>query len=166
VTPRALAIGADGATYVLDVRTPRVLVLDEAGALVRTIAFSEPPLSPADVAVGAAGEVWVADGLAGSLWLAEPGAGTAAVRARFDRDTVGLAHAVALDDQGRPLVVDRGRGRLVALERDGTRAGAILGAGWGQGELRYPGGIAIDERGNVFIADRENDRVQVFRLVP
>jgi len=34
--------------------------------------------------------------------------------------------------------------------------------GSGPGEFRLPHGIRIDRRGRVLIADRENDRVQVF----
>jgi len=47
-----------------------------------------------------------------------------------------------------------------------TDAGAYLGqwgsAGGGPGQFRGPIGIAIDGPGNVFVADTNNGRIQVF----
>src|SRR5205823_1205028 len=35
-------------------------------------------------------------------------------------------------------------------------------AGSGDGQFAYPGGVAVDGSGNVFVADTGNDRVQKF----
>jgi peptidylamidoglycolate lyase len=47
-----------------------------------------------------------------------------------------------------------------------SAAGRFLGSfgtkGTGPGEFRVPHGIAVDERGRIFVADRENSRLQAF----
>ncbi|HKQ61020.1 MAG TPA: hypothetical protein VJS92_07000, partial [Candidatus Polarisedimenticolaceae bacterium] len=60
--------------------------------------------------------------------------------------------------------VDRGGDRLAIYGADGSPRGTQLESGWGAGQLRYPGGICIDARGYVYVADRENDRVQVLQV--
>lgn len=55
-----------------------------------------------------------------------------------------------------------GNNRVVKLDREGNfqRAWGIKGTG--PGEFNTPHGIVVDDGGRVYIADRENSRVQVF----
>jgi DNA-binding beta-propeller fold protein YncE len=38
--------------------------------------------------------------------------------------------------------------------------------GSGDGQFRHPASIAIDLQGNVYVADSDNNRIQVFRQTP
>src|SRR5262245_18069225 len=85
----------------------------------RTIKYSGPPFNyPCNVALGAEGDLFVADGYG---------------NARVHRFTA--------------------EGRLVASWGE---------PGSGPGQFHVPHGIAVDRRGTVYVADRENSRVQLF----
>jgi streptogramin lyase len=161
-TPRAVAAGADGTSYILDARAFRVLVADGAGTWVRQIALPATARSPADLTVAGDGEVWVVDGIAAALYRAGAADEAATKVADLPRERIELAHAIAADASGRLYVVDRSGGRIAILGRDGAILDVLLAQGWGQGELNYPGALCLDSAGFLFVADRENDRVQVF----
>lgn len=60
------------------------------------------------------------------------------------------------------FVADRGNGRVQEFSAGGHLLAAWGLTGSGRGELDMPVGIAVDCRGNVLVADTENNRVQVF----
>ena len=60
------------------------------------------------------------------------------------------------------LAAVHGVEHLHALVVDGEYLGGFGEAGDGDGQLNMPWGIAIDDEGNVFVADWRNDRVQKF----
>jgi hypothetical protein len=72
--------------------------------------------------------------------------------------------SITTDDSGRIYLVDQNGGGIVILGRDGSYQGRQLRMGWKEGFLRYPSQICINKKGEVFIADRENSRVQVFSI--
>ncbi len=77
----------------------------------------------------------------------------------FDRPT-----AVAFDPRTREVVVSDGynHARIARFTREGAFTSELGRRGSGDGELRTPHGLAIDAAGRVYVADRENARVQVF----
>jgi DNA-binding beta-propeller fold protein YncE len=96
----------------------------------------------------------VCGGLLAALFAAcsEPGD-------RFDRPT-----AVAFDPRTGEVVVSDGynHARVARFSRGGTFVSDFGKAGAGEGDLRTPHGIAVDGDGRIYVADRENARVQVF----
>src|SRR5205085_4635975 len=52
--------------------------------------------------------------------------------------------------------------RIVKFTKDGKFVKAWGKKGSGPGELDTPHGITIDSRGRLFVADRENSRIQIF----
>ncbi|TMM02330.1 MAG: 6-bladed beta-propeller [Actinobacteria bacterium] len=75
-------------------------------------------------------------------------------------------HAVAVDGWGNVYVADTRNNRIQKLSPTGrflARWGANGGdgtAGLGNGEFNDPRGIAVDEAGNVYVADHNNNRIQ------
>lgn len=55
-----------------------------------------------------------------------------------------------------------GNSRVVRLSREGKYLGAWGKKGGGEGEFNLPHSVVVDKRGRVYVADRENARVQVF----
>jgi DNA-binding beta-propeller fold protein YncE len=70
---------------------------------------------------------------------------------------------VALSPDGEIYVTDGyGNARVHKFSVDGKLLFSWGEAGSGAGEFRVPHGIAVDQAGTVFVADRENSRIQLF----
>ena len=80
----------------------------------------------------------------------------------------------AVDAQGYIYVADTGNNRIQKLAPDGKfvqQWGAVDSvarptAGNGAGQFSSPYGLAIDAKGNLYVADSENDRIQKLILNP
>jgi hypothetical protein len=55
-----------------------------------------------------------------------------------------------------------GNNRIVHFFKDGKFISAFGRKGTGPGEMREPHSIAFDSRGHLFIADRMNNRIEIF----
>ncbi|GIT02223.1 MAG: hypothetical protein CM1200mP27_08480 [Chloroflexota bacterium] len=71
---------------------------------------------------------------------------------------------MAVGDDGNVYVSDRDNNRIQVFDSQGKFLRKWGGFGSGDGELRWPQGIAISNDGNVYVSDRGNDRIQVFDL--
>jgi DNA-binding beta-propeller fold protein YncE len=70
---------------------------------------------------------------------------------------------VAFGDNGTFFVADGyGNSRVVKFDKDGRFLLAWGKKGKGEGEFVIPHNVRLDSKGQVYVADRENDRVQVF----
>jgi sugar lactone lactonase YvrE len=70
---------------------------------------------------------------------------------------------VALAPDGELYVADGyGNARVHRFAADGRLLGSWGEPGSGPGQFNLPHGIAVDRRGRVYVADRENSRVQIF----
>lgn len=79
----------------------------------------------------------------------------------------------AFGNDGQIYVADSGNNRIVVFDKNGRYLVQFGGLGvakpapggtysWGPGRLNYPTDIAIDEDGNLYVADFRNDQIQVF----
>jgi hypothetical protein len=64
--------------------------------------------------------------------------------------------------KGRLLVVDQNGNGIVLLGSDGSYQGRQLSIGWADGLVNYPAQLCLTDAGVAFLADRFNNRVQVF----
>ncbi len=70
---------------------------------------------------------------------------------------------VALSPEGDLYVADGyGNARIHKFSRDGVLLFSWGAPGSGPGQFHVPHGIAVDRHGTVFVADRENSRIQCF----
>ena len=165
VVPRSFAIGAGDELYVLDVFSLRVLVLDDSGELQREIAFPEDHGFFSDVAVDAAGRVFLIDSVQKRIFSAgadetvvTPWGDDLAAEAEFPT-------SIAVDGRGRLFVADQSGGYILVLGTDGSFLSRQSSLGWKSGFLLYPSDLCVDEGNRLYVADRGNNRVQVFAIV-
>jgi DNA-binding beta-propeller fold protein YncE len=165
VVPRSFAIGAGDELYILDVFSLRVLVLDGSGALQREIAFPEEHGFFSDVAVNAEGRVFLIDSVQRRVFSA---GGNETVVAPWGDDLAAEAEfptSIAVDGRGRLFVGDQSGGTILVLGTDGSFLGRQSSLGWKSGFLLYPSDLCVDEGNRLYVADRGNNRVQVFAIV-
>ncbi|GAB1233020.1 hypothetical protein UT4_14860 [Ferrigenium sp. UT4] len=71
--------------------------------------------------------------------------------------------ALALDGEGHIWVADKKQKRVVKLDASGKELLGVGSSGSGAGQFSNPSALAVAENGLVFVADRGNPSVQVFR---
>jgi DNA-binding beta-propeller fold protein YncE len=169
--PMGLAFDKAGTLYITDLSGPyqKVLVIDRAAQVARTIGETEKLNFPNGIGVDGAGNVFVTDSNNGRLLMFDA-AGN--LRAQVGRGSgqgnLGLPRGLAVDEKGRIFVVDAtGMGVFVytAPTDDNRRMeflGFLGGEGAADGKFAYPNSAAIDARGRLYVADTFNDRVQIW----
>ena len=169
--PLALAFDADGILYVTDVAGlfHRVHQFAPDGRLLRSFGAPGVLSFPNGVAVDETGNVYVSDTNDGRLVVFDPSGGQLGVVSRGPTDSeLGLPVGVAIDEADRVFVVDSvAHGvQIYAALRPGDRAPEYLTTfgveGTSDGAFAFPNGIAVDGRGRVYVADWNNDRLQVW----
>lgn len=174
--PFGLAIGPDGDVWVADTFNHLVRRYSPDGVLRATwgsLGTAPGQLDrPTDLALGPDGAVYVVEfgndrvqvldpqGNPRRAWGA-PGSGPGQLRG---------PHGIAVDRHGQVYVADTNNHRIVLFSADGTFLGvwasepaqdpACPPAGLGQ--LCRPRHLALDQAGNLLVADRNHHRIQVF----
>jgi DNA-binding beta-propeller fold protein YncE len=187
IAPAGLAVDGQGALIVVDADADRLVRLDGAtgqglvswggrGNAAGQFRFAPPPdpsppfgldrglLIGSNVAVGADGQIIVADSLNHRIQVFDPhgqfsGAwGSSGVRPGQFSQPDGLG----IDAHGHLYVADRWNHRVQKFERAGAPLLTWGSPGSAEGEFSMPVAVAVDRRGQVFVLDAGNDRVQVF----
>jgi sugar lactone lactonase YvrE len=164
IEARSFAVAQEDRVLLLDVAGWRVLVLDAAGTVERSIAIPADVRFPSDVAVDGRGDAYIVDSVAQRVAVARAGETTFAPLGPPLGEDVDFPTSLAADAEGRLFLADEHGGGIVVLGRDGSFRGRPLTAGWKPGFLRYPADVCVDPRGLLFVAERGNDRVQIFEI--
>jgi DNA-binding beta-propeller fold protein YncE len=168
--PVGVTFDPAGNLYVTDLsRSQRVLKYDPQGVLLLTLGADQGLAFPNGVAVDADGRIYVTDSNNGRLLVFAPdGELLGRVARGAGAGNLGLPRGIAIDNQGRVFVVDSsGQGVVVygvldANDQQPKRLGAFMKHGLGDGEFAFPTGVAVDDRGRVYVADTANNRIQVW----
>jgi tripartite motif-containing protein 71 len=159
--PVAVAFDASGNGYVLDQRRARILVFDRStGLLRRTIASQgRGPgrlMDPSALAITPGGTIHVAD--TGNERIARFTTGGDYLGSRTD---AGPAVGIAVSPDGQRIYVNDKR-YIRVFDAAGEVITEFGGLGRTLGKLSAPAQIALDAAGNLWVADRGNNRVQQF----
>ena len=112
-------------------------------------------VSPFQIALDGAGNLYVGNGTAGVLKVA-PGGGSASVVGTGGIALVSVA-GVALDGAGNLFIADQGAGQVVVVTPTGT-ASVLSIIGLSEGSFE-PTALAVDAAGDLFIADAKYGRI-------
>jgi DNA-binding beta-propeller fold protein YncE len=160
--PKNFAIDTNDALYILDVFSSRVLVVNPEGKFQRQIDLPTADGFFSDITVDSQGMIFILNSVSAAAYSAGPDDKAFSPLAKSFREYVTFPTAITADKQYL-YVVDQFGGGVVVLGKDGTFKGRKLRMGWKEGELRYPSDICLTEKGEVYIADRGNNRVQMYR---
>ncbi len=162
VVPGALVVGG-ASTYLLDLAASKVLVLDPGGTVVRQLDLPRGGPVFVDLAVDPAGTIYALDAVGSSIWAA------AASATAFKPLVQGMKEVVhfpthIVPSRGRLFVSDQNGHGMAVFGIDGSYQGRLLGMGWTDGLVYYPSQACISGKEELFLADRYNNRVQVFSM--
>ena len=160
---------------------PVVLKFDASGKLMKSFGAGMF-VFPHGIAVDKQGNVWVTDGIPPGAATPPPGKGHVVVKFSPEGkvlltlgkagvpgdgpDTFNQPSDVAVAPNGDVFVADGHGGatnaRIVKFSKDGKFLKAWGKKGSAEGEFDTPHGLAFDSKGRLFVADRNNNRIQVF----
>lgn len=185
--PHGIAIDAAGNAYFADQGNFRIRKMSPNGAVTTLAGAGKPGYqdgpgssalfqSPADVAIDALGNLYVADAFNHRIRKISP-AGTVSTLAGSGQpgyqDGAGssaqftVPMAVAVDGAGKVYVADMGNNRIRTVAADGT-VGTLAGSGKVGGangpgssaSFSSPSGLAVDALGNVFVTEAGSHNVR------
>ncbi len=176
LSPRALAVGPDGAVYVADARNHRIQKFDADGNLIwATGSFGSLDAGTAEggrfnepwgVGVGPDGSVYVADTWNHRIQKLDANGQYVTGWGVFGQgettDAFWGPRSVVVDGSGRVYVADTGNKRVAVFDDQGRALSTIGLAGSDPGMLDEPVGLAVSPEGTLYVADTWNLRVQVF----
>jgi hypothetical protein len=163
--PRSFTIDKDDNIYILDILSERVLILDPGGKYLGQIKLPQKYGSFSDIAVDLKGTVLLVDGVNGVIFSAAINSPAFSALTGSLKQYARFPASLTTDDRGRIYVVDRNGGSIIILGQDGAFVERQSGPGWKEGQLNYPAQICINTKGEIFVADTRNNRVQVFALI-
>jgi hypothetical protein len=162
---RSVKIDANNNIYLLDIFSARVLILNPEGKYQKQIPFPQEYGFFSDLAVDPKGSVLLVDCVKAMVFSAAKDSNSFAPLTRSLREYLDFPTNISTDSRGIIYLVDENGGGIVILGQDGSYLGRQLSAGWNEGLLNFPSQMSINEKGEVFIADRGNSRIQIFSLM-
>jgi DNA-binding beta-propeller fold protein YncE len=163
--PRSFKIDKNNGIYILDIFTARVLVLNADGKYQKQIPFPKDYGFFSDLSIDLKGTLLLIDCVKAMVFSAAKDTNSFSPLTKNLREYLDFPTFITTDDRGTIYVVDENGSGIVILGQDGSFLGRQLSMGWNEGQLYYPSQMCINGKGEVFIADRSNSRVQIFTLV-
>jgi len=162
--PRSFRIDRSDNIYMLDIFAARVLVLDPGGKYQKQIPFPKDYGFISDLSVDSKGTLLLIDCVKAVVFSATKESNSFSPLTKSLREYLSFPTSIT-ESRGTIYIVDQDGGGIVILGTDGAFIGRQLSKGWIEGLLYFPSQICINEKGEAFIADRGNGRIQVFTLV-
>jgi DNA-binding beta-propeller fold protein YncE len=167
-TVSSVAIGTDGLVYELQrsEKADPVLVLDRDGKILRSWGSGDFGI-PHSIRLDPAGNVWTVDAsLSTIIKYSRRGKKLMSIRVGEQPDTGGPFTGttdIAFTPDGHLLISDGyGNARILEYSAAGKRLRQWGRAGAGPGEFNLPHAIQVAADGTVYVADRENGRIEKF----
>jgi DNA-binding beta-propeller fold protein YncE len=166
--PSAVTMDDAGTIYVLQRgdRADPVLVLNRAGKIVRSWGKGLYKI-PHSIRIDPQGNIWTVDSGSSMILKFSP-RGEKLLEIAVGEQPAGRGRTngttdIAFAPSGRIYISDGyGNARVLEYSAKGERIRQWGSAGTGPGQFQQPHGIAVDDRGVVYVVDRNNARLQRF----
>ena len=165
IMPKSFKIGPDDNIYILDIMGERVVILGPGGKFIKQIAFPAGYVFMADVTVDGTGRIIIADSAKAVLYAATKDAAAFTPLTGDLHKYIDLPSNITADKNGTIYIVDQNGGRVILVGQDGVFQGRRVNLGWNEGLLYFPSQLCLESDGYAVIADRENNRIQIFRIL-
>lgn len=163
--PRSFKIDPQDNIYILDIFSARVLMLNPEGKYQKQVTFPKEYGFFSDLSVDSKGTLFLIDCVKAMVFSAAKDSNSFSPLTKGLREYLNFPTSITTDNRGMTYLVDENGGGIVILGKDGAYLGRQLSLGWNEGLLYYPSQMCLNEKGEVFIADRGNSRIQIFTLV-
>jgi hypothetical protein len=163
--PRSFKIDVNDHIYLLDIFSERVLMLTPEGQYQGQIQFPKEYGFFSDLAVDSRGNILLVDCIKAAVFSAGKDSNSFSPLAKGLKEYLSFPTGITTDRRGTIYIVDEDGCGIVMLGQDGSFLGRQLSMGRNEGLLYYPTQMCINEKGEVFIADRGNSRIQIFMAV-
>jgi sugar lactone lactonase YvrE len=163
--PRSFKIDRNNNIYVLDIFSSRVLVLNSEGKYQRQIPFPKDYGFFSDLSIDSKGTLLLIDCVKAMVFSAAKDSTSFSPLTKNLKEYLNFPTSITTDTRGTIYIVDENGSGVVILGQDGSFQGRQLNMGWNEGFLYFPSQMSINDRGEAFIADRGNSRVQIFTLI-
>jgi sugar lactone lactonase YvrE len=163
--PRSFKIDRNNGIYILDIFSARVLVLNSEGKYQKQISFPKDYGFFSDLSVDSKGTLLLIDCVKAMVFSAPKDSNTFSPLTKNLREYLNFPTSITTDNRGTIYIVDQNGSGIVILGQDGSFRGRQLSMGWTEGLLYFPSQMCVNDNGEVFIADRDNSRIQIFTLM-
>src|SRR5215831_4077954 len=168
--PSSVTMDKNEAIYVLQrgENADPVLVVNRDGKIIRSWGKGIYKI-PHSIRIDPDGNIWTVDS-SSSMVLKFTPEGRKLMEISVGEQPAGRTGSVGTSDiafgpNGRLFISDGyGNARILEYDSKGQRVKQWGHAGKGPGEFHQPHGIAVDDRGVIYVADRQNARLQRFDL--
>jgi hypothetical protein len=152
--------------YLLDIFGERVLKLDQGGKVIAQFPFPKGYGFITDLAVTLGGDILLLDSVKSMVYVSKKDNPAFVPFTKEMSGYMNFASYITTASGGADIyLLDEDGGAVVVIGPDGSFKGRQLGLGWKPGMLYYPTQMCVNKKGDVFIADRNNSRVQIFENV-
>lgn len=163
--PKSFHIDKKDNLYILDVFSRRVIMMNSRGKYLKHFRFPPKYGFFTDLTVDFKGHILLVDSVNARVFSNTGSSAAFFPLTESLQQYVRFPTGITTDRRGRIYLVDRNGGRVIIVGPDGSYIGRLSAMGWKEGLLNYPSQICLNDNGEIFVADTNNSRVQIFSII-
>jgi streptogramin lyase len=164
-SPQSFHVDKKDNLYLLDVYSGRVIMTDPGGKYLKHFRFPREYGFFTDLTVDFRGNILLIDSVNARVLSTAKNSDVFSPLTQSLKEYMRFPAAITTDKWGRIYLVDRNGSKIIILGPDGSYIGRLSAMGWKEGLLNYPSQICLNDNGEIFVADTNNSRVQIFSII-